>query len=207
MSDDDLARLSQQSLRDFFQGLLAQAIANQRAREHVPLEAEAYLVNLLGGFLATDTLYVREEDGSLQQKPLAFLLKEALEEQGPARAALLRRLGDTSLFVSGFFADSLHRSPVGVDYYKAMGARAYDALGQHVAHKVAHRSLYAELSAKFGLCMELLAEVSERTFASSNAGLLRLYQRYFRTGSERLANLLRGRGLLPPIPAGGRFVQ
>ena len=178
---DETPVLSSQSIREFFRDLLQRALENQRAQ--VQPFTELYLVNLLAEFLNAEALYVQADDGSWQQKPLAFLLKEALEEAGPARVHLLRRLGDTSLFVSGFFPDSLARrsSLVDVDYYIAMGGRAYDALGA---------GIWQELSAKFRLLVDLLNEVSERTTASTNAGLVRLYERWRKTGSERLATML-----------------
>jgi hypothetical protein len=203
----DPALLSQDSLQAFFQDLLQRAIDNQRARPVVGEATERYLVNLLGAFLGSEALYVRDEDGSLQRKPLAILLKEALDEQGAARAALLRKLGDTSLFVSGFFGDSLTRSAVSVDYYRQMGSRAYDALGQHVQARARDRSIYADLAERFGLFMDLLAEVSERTLLSSNGGLLRLYEKYIRTGSERLASVLRAGGVPLLQPVRGKFAQ
>jgi hypothetical protein len=183
--------LSPQSLRDFFRDLLQRALENQRAR--VQPFTELYVVNLLHEFLLSEALYVQADDGTWQQKPLAFLLKEALEEEGPARVHLLRRLGDTSLFVSGFFPDSLARrsSMVDVDYYIAMGGRAYDAVGVLGGH----RDLWAELSSRFRLLVDLLNEVSERTQASTNAGLVRLYERWKKTGSERLASLLVRQGV------------
>ena len=189
----DAPILSSQSIRDFFRDLLTRAIENQRAR--VQPFTELYLVNLLHEFLASEALYVQSEDGSWQQKPLAFLLKEALEEEGPARLHLLRRLGDTSLFISGFFPDSLARrsSLVDVDYYIAMGGRAYDAVARHALE----RSLWAELSDKFRLLVDLLNEVSEQTLASTDAGLVRLYQRWVKTGSDRLASLLVRQGVVP----------
>src|SRR5881394_3481990 len=152
MTDDPV--LSPQSLRDFFRDLLQRALENQRAR--VQPFTELYVVNLLHEFLLSEALYVQADDGSWQQKPLAFLLKEALEEAGPAKMHLLRRLGDTSLFVSGFFPDSLARrsSLVDVDYYIAMGGRAYDA----VARRSLERTLWAELSDKFRLLVDLLNE-------------------------------------------------
>src|SRR5438105_13017115 len=185
--------LSAQSVRDFFRDMLARAIENQRAQ--VQPFTELYIVNLLHGFLASEALYVQADDGSWQQKPLAFLLKEALEEAGPARLRLLRRLGDTSLFISGFFPDSLARrsSVVVVDYYIAIGGRAYDAVARHAAE----RSLWEELADKFRLLVDLLNEVSERTLASTDAGLLRLYERWMKTGSERLATVLVRQGVVP----------
>ena len=190
----DAPILSSQSLRDFFRDLLSRAIENQRAS--VQPFIELYLVNLLHEFLASEALYVQAEDGSWQQKPLAFLLKDALEEAGPSRVRLLKRLGDTSLFISGFFPDSLARrsSLVDVDYYIAMGGRAYDAVARHALE----RSLWAEHSDKFRLLVDILNEVSERTLASSEAGLLRLYERWLKTGSDRLANALVRQGLVPP---------
>src|SRR5437588_6842782 len=183
--------LSPQSIREFFRDLLQRAIANQRAQ--VQPFTELYLVNLLHEFLMSEALYVQSDDGTWQQKPLAFLLKEALEEAGPTRVHLLKRLGDTSLFVSGFFPDSLARrsSLVDVDYYIAMGGRAYDAVGVLGGH----RDLWSELSSQFRLLVDLLNEVSERTQASTNAGLVRLYERWKKTGSERLASLLGAQGV------------
>ena len=185
--------LSSQSLREFFRELLSRAIENQRAS--VQPFTELYLVNLLHEFLASEALYVQAEDGTWQQKPLAFLLKEALEEAGPSRVRLLKRLGDTSLFISGFFPDSLARrsSLVDVDYYIAMGGRAYDAVARHALES----SLWEELSDKFRLLVDILNEVSERTLASSEAGLIRLYERWLKTGSDRLANALVQQGFIP----------
>jgi hypothetical protein len=199
--------LSAQSIHDFFRELLTLAIENQRAR--VQQETELYLVNLLSGFLQTESLLVREEDGTLHRKPLALMLQEALDEEGVARARALRRLGDTSLFVSGMFSDSLSSSLVDVGYAIAMGSRAYDALGEVAArHGRAHRSLWDELSEKFSQLVEVLNEVSERTVASSNAGLLRIYEKWMKTGSVRIATLLSEHGV-PAILAlpKGRFAQ
>src|SRR6266481_5379446 len=193
MADGDSAVLSSQSIKEFFRDVLQRAIANQRA--DVQPFTELYLVNLLHEYLSSEALYVQADDGTWQQKPLAFLLKEALEEAGAARVRLLRRLGDTSLFVSGFFPDSLARrsSLVDVDYYIAMGGRAYDAVARHAAE----RSLWEELADKFRLLVDLLNEVSERTLASTDSGLIRLYERWMKTGSERLAAALVRQGVVP----------
>jgi hypothetical protein len=189
----DAPILSSQSLRDFFRDLLTRALENQRAR--VQPFTELYLVNLLHQFLASEALFVQAEDGTWQQKPLALLLKEALEEEGPGKVRLLKRLGDTSLFISGFFPDSLSRrsSLVDVDYYIAMGGRAYDAVARHALES----SLWEELSEKFRLLVDILNEVSERTLAANDAGLIRLYERWLKTGSDRLATLLMRQGVAP----------
>jgi hypothetical protein len=191
----DVPILSPQSIREFFSDLLRRAIENQRAQ--VQPTTALYVTNLLHEYLSSEALYVRAEDGSMEQRPLALLLKEALEERGPARVQMLRRLGDTSLFVSGFFPDSLSRrsSLVDVDYYIAMGGRAYDAVGS-IAARHASRDLWDELSSRFRLLVDLLNEVSERTLASTETGMVRLYERWLKTGSDRLAGVLAGRGVV-----------
>jgi hypothetical protein len=187
--------LSSESIQEFFSDLLRRAIENQGAQ--VQPATLLYVSNLLHEYLSSEALFVQGEDGTWQQKPLAFLLKEALEEQGPARVQMLRRLGDTSLFVSGFFPDSLSRrsSLVDVDYYIAMGGRAYDAVGC-IAARHAGRDLWNDLSSRFRLLVDLLNEVSERTLASTESGMVRLYERWLKTGSERLAGVLAGRGVM-----------
>jgi len=199
--------LSAQSIHDFFRELLTLAIENQRTR--VQQATELYLANLLSGFLQTESLLVRDEEGTLDRKPLALMLKDALEEEGVARAQALRRLGDTSLFVSGMFSESLSSSLVDVGYAIAMGSRAYDALGDVAErHGRGARSLWDELSEKFSQLVEVLNEVSDRTLSSSNAGLLRIYERWMRTGSARIATLLAEHGVpaVVCLPK-GRFAQ
>src|SRR5438445_11224486 len=199
--------LSAQSIHQFFRELLSLAIENQRAR--VQHATELYLANLLSGFLQTESLLDREEDGSLQRRPLALLFKEALEEEGAARAQALRRLGDTSLFVSGMFSESLSSSLVDVGYAIAMGSRAYDALGDVAErHGRGARSLWDELAEKFSQLVEGLNEVSDRPLSSSNAGLLRIYEKWMKTGSVRIATLLAEHGVPAVLSTPkGRFAQ
>src|SRR5256712_6991899 len=56
---------------------------------------------------------------------------------------------------------------------------------------------WEELADKFRLLVDLLNEVSERTLASTDAGLIRLYERWMKTGSERLAAVLVRQGVVP----------
>ena len=62
--------------------------------------------------------------------------------------------------------------------------------------------------AKFSQLVEVLNEVSERTQSTTNAGLLRIYEKWLKTGSPRVAILLSERGV-PAVLAKpkGRFVQ
>jgi len=204
---DDGKVLFAASVHDFFRQILSLALENQRAG--IQQATELYLANLLGGFVQTESLLFRDENGTLQQRPLALQLKDAMDaEETAARARLLRRLGDTSLFVSGMFGECLGRSAVDVDYYIEMGGRAYDALGDVAARRGVARSLWDELSEKFSLLVEVLNEVAERTLFNSDMGLVRLYEKWMKTGSARVGVMLREQGVpaIVGVPR-GRFVQ
>lgn len=188
------------SVREYFYEMLDSALARQRV--DVADGTGAYLVDLLSGFVTTDQLFVRDRDGHLGQEPLAFILKRAIEAPREQRAQHLRRLGDTSLYVSGFFSDSLQRKLVDVDYYAQMGGRAYDALSG-LTGRTSAGLVFGELATKFLRIVDIFNEISERSAITSNEGLLRLYERYVRTGSERLRILLADRGVVAfRIPAG-----
>jgi hypothetical protein len=190
------------SAHEWFREMVADALSHRRLK--VQEVTEFYLVNLLAGFLEREKLFVEEPDGSVTVEPLALILLRAFESDRRQRAAHLRRLGDTALFVSGFFGDSLARSLVDVDYYIAMGGRAYGALAESERGLDA---LYEELSGRFGDFVDLFAEIAELSDLRSNRGLLRLYERFLLTRSERVARRLRDRGVAlfagpPPGKAG-----
>jgi hypothetical protein len=184
------------SLGEFFKDRLV------AAREHQKLEVQAgtefYLVNLLSEFLSSEQLY-RTADH--EAEPLAFMLKRAQESQGFERVRELKTLGDTSLYVSGFFADSFERKLVDIDYYISMGGRAYSHLSE-IFQGGGAGPLYTELAQKFVKIVDLLSEVSERAALGTNKGVVRLYERFVKTGSERMARLLAEQGLMPMAKPG-----
>jgi hypothetical protein len=192
------------SAQEWFREMVSETLSHRNVR--IQEVTEFYLVNLLASFLERERLFVEEADGSLQAEPLAMILLRALSSERRLRSQGLRRLGDTALFVSGFFGDSLARSPVDVDYYISMGERAYGAL-RDTERGAGLEALYGELAGRFATFVDLFAEIAEMSQLRSNRGLLRLYERFLLTRSERVAQLLRERGVAlfagPAAPAKG----
>ncbi len=179
------------SAQEWFREAITGVLSQRRIEIHEA--TEFYLVDLLTRFLERDRLSGGEGEGVAGDEPLALVLLKALcEADRRARARALRRLGDTALFVSGFFGDSLARATVDVDYYIAMGGRAYQTLA---ASERGQGDLYRELSDRFVDFVDLFAEIAERSSLGTNRGLLRLYERYLLTRSERVAEQLRARGV------------
>ncbi|HUK66022.1 MAG TPA: hypothetical protein VLV17_04290 [Anaeromyxobacteraceae bacterium] len=181
------------SATEYFRDLVSDALACRGMQ--VKEATEFYLVNLLAQFLRKERLFAGNPGEACELEPLALTLKRALEGDRETRFANLKRLGDTSLFVSGFFGDSLARSLVQVDYYIAMGERAYDALALGPGGEGGGKAHFAELALRFSQFVDLFAEIAELSDLSSNRGLVRLYERFLLTGSERVARRLREKGL------------
>ena len=193
--------LSEQTTAEYFKELVEEALNHRQLRAGD--RTEYYLVNLLCQYARPNV----DDDRAEHAQPLAFRLARALRSGGADQRARLRSLGDFSLFTSGFFSDSLRRSPVDVDYYKAMGEYAYGSLSRSDHDTFA--DVFGELSRKFVAYMDVLAHISERTTGTSVAGgdLLRIYEKWLRTGSVREGQRLVQRGVLPNSAIGKRFLQ
>jgi len=187
-----------ESATEYFRELVESAMQHQKiaARELTSF----YVVNLLTGFIHLD------RSAGADDQPLAVTFAKAMQAAGLAQRDGLRKVGDLSLFISGFFSDSLNRSPVDVDYYIQLGGTAYGSLARQ-ATSDAFGDVFDELSEKFSDFVDVLSEVSERTSLASNTDLLRLYEKWLRTGSRRSGDLLASRGIVPNGSVGSRFVQ
>jgi hypothetical protein len=174
--------------------------AMQQLRVQAADDTIHYVVNLLALFARSENLYERTPAG-YDLAPLALMLRDALEAPSLAvRRAAYRRLGDVALFIGGFFAHSLARRLVDVDYYIAMGGGAYGALSEILRRGEGGTTpvaVYAELAAKFAGFIDVLAEVSAGAVPGNDADVLRLYEIYLRTGSVRARRRLVALGVLP----------
>jgi hypothetical protein len=189
------------NLREFFRDALHGALEKQ----HVAVEdqTEHYVVNVLTLFSRSEALYDQTSEGT-RLKPLVVLLTEALEARSPSdRQRGLQRLGDVSLFIAGFFAQSFARKLIDIDYHIAMGGRAYASLAESLT-RTRNRVLgqvFAELSEKFQPMVDALNEVSETSYQHSDKDILRLYEIWLKTGSKRSFGLLKRLGVDPTAAA------
>lgn len=185
-----------ESPTEFFRELVETAMHNQHVSAHEL--TSFYVVNLLAGFVRGDV----DRDGS---EPLGARLAQALQTAGVAQRDGLRKVGDQSLFMSGFFSDSFTRSLVDIDYYIHLGEHAYRSLARHGNQTLG--DVFDELSDKFTTFVDVLGEVSERTSLSSNSDVLRLYEKWLKTRSRRSGDLLAARGIVPNCSLGTRLIQ
>ena len=198
MTTVDTSLIHTVTVREHFSAALQSAARNQDvALRDITC---TYLVNLLTEYCEASAL-AAVSDANRQIKPLALLYGEALEAPtSEHRRRTLRKLGDLALFISGIFSDSLNRRLVDVDYYIGMGEAAYccvydslqiDTRAQTVS------AVFAELSSKFPQLVDVLTEISEMSGLKSRSDLLRTYELWQKTGSERARKQLRRAGIVP----------
>src|SRR5687767_7605637 len=166
------ALVRNESPTEFFRELVETAMQNQRvsAQELTSF----YVVNLLTAFVHFETSPAAGDDG-----PLGVRLARAMQTAGIAQRDGLHKVGDLSLFISGFFSDSLNRRLVDVDYYIQLGECAYASLARQGDDTFGE--VFDELAGKFTAFVDVLGEVSERTALSSNSDRFRLTETWDRT--------------------------
>lgn len=184
------------NLRDYFSSELKTVMHRQKVgtSEH----SFEYLVGLLVGYLESNKFFQTSAEGKLENNFLVDLYRAYIEGGIEQKMFSLKRLGDISLFISGFFADSLNKKLVDIDYYQGMGTTAYSELSSYNLHKT-NKTIFKELSEKFKILAEVFGELSERSGLQTNRDLLRLYEKWLVTGSSRLKNLLSEKGISNPV--------
>jgi hypothetical protein len=187
-----------QNLADYFRTSIDAVISRQGV--DVDPHAAHYVVNLLTLFSRSEELY--EDHGeSYGLRPLALMMADAAEARSVVeRNYALQRIGDVALFISGFFADGLADKAVDVDYYIYMGGSAYGSLSVEVRRTFRGRAfadIYRELAEKFQVLVDVLNEVRDEARGESDRDLLRTYEIWLKTGSQRARNLLADNGIVP----------
>jgi len=183
-------------IREFFSAELRSVMEKQQVSAEK--NSFEYLVDLLLRYTESEKFFAKNAEGRLEENILANLYADYLQGDLERKKGALKRLGDVCLFVTGFFADSLNRKIVDMDYYFGMGGTAYWHLSRlHLSGF--GKTLYAELAQKFKPFSDVLGEISEKNGVQSNSDLLRLYERWLFTGSERLRDLLSQHGISCPL--------
>lgn len=186
------------NLREFFHDSVQTALRQQRVA--VDDHTEHYVVNVLTMFARSEELFEKTPEG-VRLRPLAHMLAQASEAPTPhQRDEALRRLGDVSLFVAGFFAQSFARKLIDIDYHIAMGGRAYGTLAESMRGSLrgqAFAAIFLELAQKFQRLVDVLNEVAEMAYRHTDKDILRLYEIWLKTGSPRAYSLLRKLGVEP----------
>jgi hypothetical protein len=173
------------SVDEYFHEVVSQALSAVDLEVSEP--ASWYLVGLLGEMTRA----------RITDEPLGVKLAQPSADAAE-RVKTLKQVGDTSLYVAGFFAESLSRSLVDVDYYVGIGQNAYAQLARSLSAQRSLTEVYEELAEKFPRFVDVLGEVRKRSdFATPDIG--KLYEMWLRTRDEWIERKLRALGVLVDV--------
>ena len=177
-----------------------QAVSAERGTD-LEEHTEFYLVNLLVDFLRTHRL-VRSGGRRVDQRPMALRLLESMIGDPRTRAAELKHLADSTLYMLGFFSESLERrSSVNRGYYARVGTSAYNHLATLTGGGFRGDSVFTDLGARFDECVGVLEGVRDDGARGSDRELLALYERWLATGDAGAGRRLQAQGVLV-LPSG-----
>lgn len=146
---------------------------------------EVYLVQLLRHYLNSKNFHQPPLEEGQEKPPETFaeMYLLAMNAEGLKRKELMRTVADRALYLTGFFGDSLQKKTVDIDYYAEIGSAAYSNLHSWTKeNSLAY--VYKTFSRRFMDFVEVLNYISEKSSIQSDQNVLRLYDRYLRTGSE-----------------------
>ncbi|MCG3172871.1 MAG: hypothetical protein GMKNLPBB_01042 [Myxococcota bacterium] len=183
------------SLPEFFRSRL-QAVLEEHSLD-VREMTEYYLVQMLVDFLHPDRVFEMVDGGKQTPRTLAAMFADAANAAGDRKIAELRRLGDVALYTSGFFSERLRRGLVGEQYYVSMGRAAYAQCASLIAPRPSGfdwSETFHDLALRFETIVRVLRDLSSGN-PLTDTDILRLYERWLATQSERAARLLRECGV------------
>ncbi|MBH47105.1 MAG: hypothetical protein CME71_02940 [Halobacteriovorax sp.] len=147
------------SLQTFFFDELTQV--NQKSSRPLPRETVHYSSIVLDQY-GESGKYFETIEGKVRDKILGIKLLEAGHLPRQKQVRVLRDIGDTALFLCGFFADSLNSKIVDTSYYQQVGCSAYQKLNHLVPEVYETKSFYSQLSKSFAGITMLMNIVAEK---------------------------------------------
>jgi len=150
---------------------------------------EHYIVQLLASYAADQ----------IEDTPIALRMLAAAEAPLRERRRHLRQICDTTLYLTGFWGESLADGPVDVDYYIDMGGSAYGELARGGPGWTGDPfgDVFAALAMNFVRFVGALALISRRmALPASNQDIVKLYRHWQLTRSSAAGARLAALGVV-----------
>ena len=195
--------LTSGNLRDYFREALGQAMGESMVR--LTQHCQLYLINLLSEFSRSENVYAGTDYG--ETPTLAVLMSRAAQAEPQEAVRIYKHLGDSSLYLSGYFNESVENQTVSVDYYQTMGESAYAQVAGQIRYSEAKSSaLFMELAERFGDLIGILnamsfhgAQIKPKNQTLKDKDVFELIKRYRRTQNPEILKVLQKAGVSPLI--------
>lgn len=134
------------SLQTFFFDQLLEI--NQKFQAPLPNETIFYSSLVMDKF-GLSKEYFEFKDGKVKEKTLGLKLLESTQLTRKEQQRSLKDIGDTALFLCGYFSDSVNEKFNNLRYYRDIGQMAYRRLDSFVPSFYDVDSFYTQLSKQF----------------------------------------------------------
>lgn len=158
-SDETKEIILETSLQAFFYDQLIEI--NQKNLNPLPNET-VYYSSLIMDQFGESQKYFETQEGRVREKILGTKLLEASSQPRPVQKRMLRDIGDTALFMCGYFSDSVNKKLIDLSYYHELGRIAYRRLNSHIPELYDYPEFYDLLSEKFQHLTEMIYLVSKQ---------------------------------------------
>ena len=170
--------ISNKSFKEYLHKELSQYILS--------ISLKDYLINLLCFYINSEQLFERKKgESKSHEKTLIEWYKRSQHSNQQEKLHLFKKMGDFSLYLSGFFRQALKKRLVHLSYYEEMGRSAYHYVSQSYPTKI---NVFKELSREF-------TDISEILFSLQKQLIFQNQKKYFLnfTDESTLENLKNGR--------------
>jgi len=152
-----------------------QYVQEELSHYKLPLLLKNYLTELLSFYIRSEKFFDKKE-GSVKysEKHLWDLCQKSRQSPHPnEKLYLLKSIGDFSLYLSGFFRESLKQKITHLSYYEELGQSAYYLIGKNYETRW---SLFKELSKNFKSLSKVLFSLQKKSLERRQSKYLLSFQ-------------------------------
>ena len=157
----------------FFEGLVE---LNKKSLCPLPESVIFYSSDVLDKFLLSQDFF-EISDGRVREKILGIKLLEATQLNKEDQKRVFREVGDMSLMLCGYFAESVNKKIVDLHYYAKLGKMAYAQLNQISPSFLDIPSFYGIVATSFEPMTSLIAMLAS---GNRNQSIKSLFDRVMR---------------------------
>lgn len=179
------------TVEEIFKSIVTDGLDRMRIEVSPPVQS--YLGNLLHSYIQSDQLFETDTNsGKKNLTPLAQIYLKAQKVSFSERLFLLKQVGDRSLYLGGFFRESLNKQLINPNYYFHIGQGAYDRLADYYPEE----EIFRELSYHFIDLMDVLSYIACKHSIRTDKDLMKVCVKYLKTGSKIAEYQLEDHGFL-----------
>jgi hypothetical protein len=164
-SSNSLGLITVESLKAFFFNELD--VINRTSLCPVPQETIFYSSAVLEKYSLSES-YFNNTEGKIREKILGEMFLLAQHKGPEEQKRIFRDIGDTALFLCGFFSEAINKKLVDRSYYLHLGISAYQRMNAVEPKCLDVPSFYGILATSFETLTYLIATASKKIHQSNS---------------------------------------